>query len=197
MLIAPPHTAPMPATFDAPFGKRLLLPGAAPEPAASRSGDRLPAAAAAFAADERLRRADPMPTVVATSVRAGLLAGLVVSFLHASVGLEQSAALSRQIGTLEINGMPVPILPLVILSGLWEGARVSAFALCVVHALLRRLGRIGLADYAIGGGAVAALYAGSAEALGFGPPTHGWSFEIAAGLLAGLLYRLFAGVIWR
>jgi hypothetical protein len=158
---------------------------------------------AAFIAQERASRA---PTAekggahagfVPDSVRAGVLSGLVVSFLTVAIGIEHSAELGESLGWLTINGATVPIVPLILLGSLWGGARATASALFVVHWAMKRMSRTGLVDYALAGAAVGLVYAGIVAAIGFGLPDHGWTFEAATGAVAGALYRLFAGTAKR
>lgn len=175
-------------------GWRRSLPGAAPVFPAATS---LPMDMAAFLDQERAVSPRPVQAVVPNSARAGVLAGLVASFLHAGVGIEHSAALGSQLGTIVVNGFPLPVTPMLIAASLWRGARVSALAIFAVHAVLRRMDRTGLADYATGGAIVAGLFAGVIQAIGLGAPEQGWLFEVGTGLMAGLLYRLFAGVSHR
>lgn len=178
------------------FGKRRSPTDVDP-PRSGVVSATLPDATSAFLAKERQIRAPEVrrPARVPNSIRAGLLAGLVVSFMNVGLGIELSTEFGQQFAALAVDGQPVPILPLILLGSLWSGARATASALFIVHWLMKRLGRTGHVGYAACCAGVAVLYAAAVQALGLGVPDHGWPFEIIAGAAAGFLYRLFAGAL--
>ncbi|MBV9633695.1 MAG: hypothetical protein JOZ40_03615 [Methylobacteriaceae bacterium] len=180
------------------FGKRR--PVQADIPARSLPPAEAPLSMAALSFVEAEREAGVEASGTATvpnSIRACILAGLVVSFASAALGIEQSAALSEQVGSISVNGQPIPTMVLIILGSLWTGARASAFSVYIVHTMLQPIGRTGFLDYALGGACAAGLFAGAVQFLGFGAPPHGWTFDIGAGFAAGAFYRLFAGTRWE
>jgi hypothetical protein len=195
----------MQASSAPTFGKRRP-PGdgslARPEQRPERAS---PDALAAFIAQERasLRPTATEAAAVAQairvpdSVRASVLAGLLVSFLTIGANIQQSAELGASLGTLTINGVPIPLVPLVLMASLWEGGRATATSLFVVHWALKRMARTSLIDYALAGAAVSLAYAGGVAVVGLGRPDHGYIFEAATGAIAGLLYRLLAGTVKR
>jgi hypothetical protein len=130
--------------------------------------------------------------IVPASGRAAFLAGLVVACLHASLDLGTSVALGQKLGTLPIGGRTLPIVPLILLGSLWSGARSSAIGLFFVRALLGRMQVTNITAYALCGGFLAFLYALIAQALGWGD-LEALPIDVATGLAAGFLYRLFAG----
>ncbi|HWG04733.1 MAG TPA: hypothetical protein VG271_06950, partial [Beijerinckiaceae bacterium] len=128
------------------------------------------------------------------SWRAGMLAGLVVSFLQAGTIVAGSKADATLAGVASLVGIDAQMtVPLVIAGSLLNSAQTIAFTIFISHRLLQRYALTSHVAYALGGAAAAAVCAAAWLALGFGAPEHGWTIEIATGLAAGALYRLFAG----
>ena len=142
---------------------------------------------------------DERPVAVPRSVRAALLAGLVVGFCLAGLDATRADATLRRLAGLVPGGAP-QMLPVVILLGLFGGARAAAANLLFSHWLLRRMGWSGHLAYTVGGGMVAACVATLTRGLiddGLIEPDmlrgHGWAVDVAAGAGAGFFYRVFAG----
>ena len=183
------------------FGKRNApRPPVAPKTPSPTSVALAPEHAALFA----LMRAetvdeDGRPLAVPRSFRAAFLAGLVVGCCLAGLDATQADAAVRHLAGLLPDGAP-PLLPVVILLGLFGGARAAATNLLVSHWVLRRLGWTSHVAYAASGGAVAAcvallieraLQSGALETSMF--QGHGIAIDVAAGAGAGFFYRVFAG----
>ena len=131
---------------------------------------------------------------VPKSWRAGMLAGLVVSFLQAGTIVVGSNADATLAGAASLLGIDAQMaVPLVIAGSLLNSAQTIAFTIFISHRLLRHYALTGLVAYALGGAVAAAVCAAAWLALGLGAPEHGWTIEIASGLAAGFFYRLFAG----
>ena len=179
------------------FGKRN-----APRPARSAIAVAAPAPEhAAFFAEVRadIRDDDQRPVAVPRSFRAALLAGLVVGSCLAGLDATKADMTLRHLGALMPGAAP-RMLPMVILFGLFEGARAAAANLLGAHWVLRRIGWSGHFAYAVGGGVVAAGVATLTQGLidqGLIEPemlrTNGLGLDIAAGAGAGFFYRVFAG----
>ncbi len=183
------------------FGKRN-----APRPPVGREAPSPTSAAvapdhAAFFARLRAETVDEdsRPLAVPRSFRAALLAGLVVGCCLAGLDATQADATLRRIAGLVPGGAP-RLLPVVILLGLFGGARAAATNLLLSHWVLRRLGWTSHVAYAAFGGAVAALIALLTEGVlqsGLMQSSlsqgHGFGVEIATGAGAGFFYRVFAG----
>ena len=182
------------------FGRRSAPVGrvrtAAPSPAASAQDH-----AAFFAAARAEIEDTPRERAVPRSFRAALLAGLVVGCCLAGLDVtranETLHALSD--GLLSSDAAP-RLVPVVILLGLYGGARAAATSLLVAHAILRRIGLTGHLAYAAGGAIVASalslVTAAVAQAGWFDSgllPSHGLAIDVAAGAGAGFFYRVFAG----
>ena len=138
---------------------------------------------------------------VPRSFRAALLAGLVVGCCLAGLDATHAGETLRALTVGLVSAETAPkLVPVVILLGLWGGARAAATSLLVAHAVLRRCGLTTHLAYAAGGAMVAAAVslAGlalaqtglvGAEAL----PSHGLALDALAGAGAGFFYRVFAG----
>jgi hypothetical protein len=192
------------------FGKRgrppplRAAPPPRPAPAVSETSESgvplsdlaaalMPSPADAEADERRARRTVPY------SLRAGLLAGLVVSLMQAGLVIVAAKAQSASLaGLAAMTGVsPQDMLPLVVAGSLLDGAQATGFTVLTAHSVLKRFAVTGHAAYALGGAAAAAVYAVGALLLGFGAPAHGWAIELATGLGAGFFYRVFAGAASR
>lgn len=131
--------------------------------------------------------------VVPNSIGAGVLTAAVIGVLHLVFGIHEMMSLSEHAGPAVVGDGQMDTVPLIILGSLYTAGRSAFSSAFIVHAVLRRLHRTAFADYALGGGLVALAYAGLLQYVGRGGPDQGWAVEIGTGLVAGLLYRLFAG----
>ena len=135
------------------------------------------------------------------SFRAALLAGLVVGCCLAGIDATRAGETLRALSGGLLSAETVPrLVPLVILLGLWGGARAAATSLLVAHAVLRRLRLTHHLAYAAGGAAVAAAVSLVAAAVAQSGlvgaetvPSHGFALDALAGAGAGFFYRIFAG----
>lgn len=116
----------------------------------------------------------------------------MVACLHASLDLGASVALGQSLGTISIDGQPLPIVPIILLGSLWSGAESSAIGLFFVRTLLAPLQVTHIAAYAICGGLVALAYTAIMHALGWGD-FESLPIDVAMGVGARFFYRLFAG----
>jgi hypothetical protein len=129
--------------------------------------------------------------IVPYSGRAALLAGLIAAFIHASLDLGGSIAFGQQSSIVTMTGQTVAV-PLLLLAGLWSGARASLIGLICVRLILARLQITHVGAYALCGGLVGLLYSLILH-------LNGWDhlevlgLDSATGLAAGFFYRIFAG----
>lgn len=139
---------------------------------------------------------DSRALVVPRSYKAAFLAGLVVGC--ALVGFSVTGApttdpfaeIGQAFGTsIDTRGA----LPVVLLLGLFGGARAAAMTVLPVHGLLTKVEQTSHAAYAAGGALAAVALAGVLLLVLGHAPAHGWPVEIAAGAGCGFLYRVFAG----
>ncbi len=158
-----------------------------------------PAHAAIFAAARAEIEEAPQQRAVPRSFRAALLAGLVVGCCLAGLDVTRAGETLRTLsaGMLPDDAAP-RLVPVIVLLGLFGGARAAATSLLIAHAVLRRCGLTTHLAYAIGGAMVAAAFSSLAAAvaqIGLAEtlPTHGLALDIAAGAGAGFFYRVFAG----
>ena len=174
------------------FGKRRISSAPERSPAETRPSQwpRI-ATRAAVEADNAVRKAKGL--TVSNSLPAGILTAVIIGVLHIVVHLRDNAAATGQLGSIDIGGHQVSTVPLIFLGSLWAGGEAGFSAAFIVHGVLRRIGRTRFVDYAVGGGAMALFGAGFFLLLGLGGPDEGWPIEIVTGIMAGLLYRLFAG----
>lgn len=189
------------------FGKRGRPPPArTPTPPLSHPADGqttesgVPLAVLAASLVQKPADAEPAKPAggggtVPTSWRAGVLAGLVVSLMQAGMVVAGAKAQSAPLsGLAALAGIGTrTLVPVAIAGSLLDSAQTTGFTVLIAHRLLKRLAVTSPFAYALGGGAVAAVWAAAGFALGFGAPAHGWLIEIMTGLGAGFFYRLFAG----
>jgi hypothetical protein len=184
-----------------PFGKRgrtvvapsRLQPLQTDEPAARLPADLVaaiirPAAAEANAGDVAGKAAVPR------SFRAALLAGLCVGFFNAALNMTEVSAFGEKIALI-LGQTTLPLTAIALVIGIWSGARTTALTLLVTHRILAYLGWTKPVVYALGGGAVAALFGAVMQVLGGGLSHHDFGVEFISGLGAGFFYRLFAGTV--
>jgi hypothetical protein len=190
-----------PVTFGrrgTPASGRAPLAVASPE-AAGRPGPGEPAApleiARTLMREVRAEAPDPPSArAIAWSWRAAFLSGLAVACLQAGASVVAARGGIDLVPGLHIGtqGKASALVPLIIASGLWEGAENSATSLAISHFLLKRLGATSVRAYTLGGAAAGLFYAWLTTLIGGGDnaallPTA------AAGLAAGFFYRIFAG----
>jgi hypothetical protein len=187
-----------------PFGKRgrtvvalsRLQPLQMDEPAARLPADLVAAiirpaagvAAGANAGDIAGKAAVPR------SFRAALLAGLCVGFFNATLNMTEVSAVGEKIALI-LGQTTLPLTAIALVIGIWSGARTTALTLLVTHRILAYLGWTKPVAYALGGGAVAALFGAVMQVLGGGLSHHDFGVEFISGLGAGFFYRLFAGTV--
>ncbi len=151
-------------------------------------------------------------TSVRWSVRAAVLAGLIVGLFNAAArattflsfgGLAGADKLPLENTLLNqfapdalahatLGQATLPIAVLVAMAGLWSGARASAFALLFAHKILARLGQTNLITYSLAGAAASLAYALIAGLLWAETTPLSIALETLSGLGAGFFYRLFA-----
>lgn len=143
-------------------------------------------------------------TSVGWSVRAAVLAGLIVGLLNTAAratsflsfgslgGLDKLPLGNTPLGQISLGQANVPITLLIAMAGLWSGARASALALLIAHKILARLGRTSLLAYSLGGAAACLAYALAAALLWADATPVSVGIEALSGLGAGFFYRLFA-----
>jgi len=187
-----PSETQVPARFAAASPR---LPVALPESGKKPNIEAAALFAAALAAERQAAEAGGShgSRMVPKSVRAALLAGLVVALLHTSLDLGTIIALGQQSGTVSVGGHTMPMGPMLLIDGLLSGARWSTIGLLSVRALLTQLERTGFGAYALCGGGVALLYALLMQTLGWGDQVADLPMDIGTGAAAGFFYRLFAG----
>jgi hypothetical protein len=172
------------------FGKRHATTPMATPPA---SDD-----AAFFAEARREIAADATrPRVVPVSVRAAVLASIVVGCFLLSLDIQGASTVNPNLTPLlemeGLKGVAAQAMPYMILLSLLGGVRIAAATLLIAHRVLAFAGQTSPLAYALGGAALTAAYAGILMALTHQPPTHGWLVDLAAGAGSGFFYRLFAG----
>ncbi len=138
-------------------------------------------------------------TSVSWSVRAAVLAGLIVGLINAAarattfLSFGSLGALDKlPLGQFSLGQATMPIAVLVAMAGLWSGARASAFALLFAHKILARLGQTSLVTYSLAGAAASLAYALIAALLWAETTPVSIALETLSGLGAGFFYRLFA-----
>lgn len=136
----------------------------------------------------------PAPSVVPRSLRAAVLAGLVVACGLAGLDATTRLAAMRDVAAVLPDQPGVPLLaPALILLAVIGGGRAAATSLLVAHWGLARLGETGHLAYALGGAAAAGAVAALLLVLLGQPPAHGFALDVLAGGAGGFFYRVFAG----
>jgi hypothetical protein len=133
----------------------------------------------------------PKARKVGWSLRAAVLAGLVVGLLNAAVNATSALELGGLLGQIPLGNAKLPFAVVLTAAGLWSGARASALALLFAHNFLNRRSRSTYLAYALAGGAASLAYALVVDALGLGAQ-HSLAVDVLSGLAAGFFYRLFA-----
>ncbi len=181
------------------FGKRNAATPTRANVAPPAPGQAAVVAEAAFFAEARREIAtrDAPARVVPVSVRAAVLAAIVVSCFLVSLDIGKTASVDPALTPLlEMEGLKdaaAKAMPAMILLSLVGGVRIAAATLLIAHRLLAWAGQTSPVAYAIGGAALTVAYAGALMALTHQPPTHGWLVDLAAGAGSGFFYRMFAG----
>jgi hypothetical protein len=171
-------------TFGRRGGAPSALTTATPSTAQpARLADIVPARSAA---DESRR-------LVPRSLRATLLAGLVVGLVQAGIAAQAPPVPDLLADALGGASPASAVLPFALTSGIASGVLDAFGALALVRGLLNKLGRTGPLDYALGGGALALASALAGHLLGLGGLGQDLPLDMALGAVAGFLYRLFAG----
>lgn len=129
---------------------------------------------------------------VARSLRAAVLAGLIVGLLNAALNATSLISSGGLLDELPLGQAKMPISIMLVAAGLFSGARSSAFVLLFAHKILTKLGRTSYFAYAFAGAGASLACALIVQALGLGE-THSLVSETLSGLGAGFFYRLFAG----
>jgi len=131
--------------------------------------------------------------VVPWSFWAASLAGLGAAFLQAGIYIVAAKGPIEFMPGVKINGYGDGTwLLTLMLYGLLSGARIAATSLMFTHFALRFVQMTSPAAYAVGGAIGGGIYAYAMQMLGAGP--QHLTATAVTGLLAGYLYRIFAGV---
>ena len=180
-----------------PFGKRNRETAPAALGALCSHVDREPEAHRAFFAAMRAETGpteDAAAVEVPRSLRAGLLAGLVVACALAGLDATEKVAAMHGLTDAMPDQPAVRLLvPALILLAVIGGGRAAATSLLLAHGALRRAGQTSHVAYAAGGAAAALAVAAAMQLLLGSAPTHGFAVEVAAGAAGGFFYRVFAG----
>lgn len=185
-----------------PFGRRGGPTNSRPAPAFTDSALRPQQQASALppdvvaailqSPDEEALAARPKVQRVAHSLRAAVLAGLVVGILNAALNATSFLSFGGLIDDIPLGQAKLPIAVTLAAAGLFGGARASAFVLIFAQRLLNRLGKTSYFAYMVGGGAASLVYVLIVQTLGLDSAHHPFIIEVLSGMAAGLFYRLFA-----
>jgi hypothetical protein len=212
MAKGPPwYSGKMPPAKAATFGRRGA-PAAARAPTLSTPASRASAALATTESgiplEEIARRilgdgasiaetqttTAPTDGVVPWTWRAAILAGLAAACLQAGL-----VVLSTQSPTPLLPGLPMQVggtgsslTPALIAYGLWNGGSAAATTMMIANFILRVMKMTSPVAYALGGALVGAGSGYLLRVLLGGEDTM--ATDAIAGLAAGFLYRIFAGV---
>ena len=178
-----------------PFGKRnRAAPAATPARLAPSRVAPEPDRRAVFAAATVEAEADAPARAVPHSLRAAVLAGIVVACGLAGLDATQKIAALRGLTEAMPDQSEVRLLgPALILLAVLGGGRSAATSLLLAHGALDRAGRTGHLAYALGGAAAAAAFAAALVLVLGRAPAHGFAIDILAGAAGGFFYRVFAG----
>lgn len=180
------------------FGKRRPpAAGGAPRPAMAAQAAK-PSGAAGET--DAARQARFVPTKLAPILLAGILLVVVQLLVGEIVGLNArppgAVAYPRPFTAQDVTTLFAArsvILPL-LLALIYQGCHLAAMYSMGAHIVLRWLKFSSLAAYAVGGLCASFVYVSWAAVMGDHLEARTCAIELLGGALAGLLYRLFAGV---
>lgn len=136
----------------------------------------------------------PKVQKVARSLRAAVLAGVVVVILNAAVNATSVLKFGGLIDSIPLGQTKLPFAVMLAVASLWGGARASAFVLLFAHSFLNRRGWTSIGAYILAGGAATLAYALIVQLIGLDGTDSSIAMELLSGMGAGFFYRLFAAV---